>query len=184
MQRHHDNFIVLTGGPGSGKTSLINDLARHGFAVSTEAGRAIIQHQQMIEGPALPWQDPALFAELMLSWEMRSFDMAAETSAITFFDRGVPDIVGYLHLSGLAVPPHVVKAARSFRYNPSVFILPPWPEIFIQDSERRQTLVEAERTFEAMVSAYGNCGYALVEVPRQPIGERTRFVLDRVSDNA
>ncbi|MRG56910.1 AAA family ATPase [Phyllobacterium sp. SYP-B3895] len=181
MQRHiQNNFIILTGGPGSGKTSLIAALDRHGYATSTEAGRAIIRHHQIVDGPAVPWKDPAIFAELMLSWEMRSYDSAADSADLVFFDRGVPDIVGYLKLNGLEVPAHVRKAARIFRYNPTVFILPPWPEIFTQDTERKQTLEEAERTFHAMVSAYSNCGYALVEVPRVPISERVAFLIESI----
>ena len=62
-----ERFHVITGGPGSGKTSLIDALARAGHAHTVEAGRAIIQDQRAIDGPALPWRDPLAFAELMLS---------------------------------------------------------------------------------------------------------------------
>jgi len=65
-------FFVLTGGPGSGKSALLDALERAGYARSVEAGRGIILDQQTIEGRALPWSDPTLFAEMMLSWEMRS----------------------------------------------------------------------------------------------------------------
>ena len=41
-------FHVLTGGPGSGKTTLIEALRRAGHACSVEAGRAIIQDQVAI----------------------------------------------------------------------------------------------------------------------------------------
>ena len=40
------------------------------------------------------------FAELMLSWEMRSYRMAEETTGPVFFDRGVTDLIGYLNLVG------------------------------------------------------------------------------------
>ncbi|MEK1889040.1 MAG: AAA family ATPase [Phyllobacterium sp.] len=176
-----NNFIIVTGGPGAGKTSLITALEQDGYAASPEAGRAIIQHQQAIDGPALPWEDPALFAESMLSWELRSFDMATANPNITFFDRGVPDIIGYLELSGMAVPPHMLKAAERYRYNRSVLILPPWPEIFAQDAQRKQTLEEAEQTFHSMISAYGRFGYALIEVPRLPVSERVGFVRKHVA---
>ena len=107
MQNDSDRFFVLTGGPGSGKTTLIEALRRAGFATSAEAGRGIIRDQMAIGGPALPWQDRALFAELMLSWEMRSYQDAIEQTGPVFFDRGVPDTLGYLRLSGLPVPEHV-----------------------------------------------------------------------------
>ncbi|RUU62771.1 ATPase, partial [Mesorhizobium sp. M2C.T.Ca.TU.009.01.2.1] len=73
MQNDSDRFFVLTGGPGSGKTTLIEALRAQGFATAPEAGRGIIRDQTAIGGPALPWQDRALFAELMLSWELRSW---------------------------------------------------------------------------------------------------------------
>ena len=50
------------------------------------------------------------------------------------------------------------RAARLFRYQQGVFIASPWPEIFAQDAERRQTFEEAIRTYEAMVQAYSWLG--------------------------
>jgi predicted ATPase len=172
-------FFVLTGGPGSGKTALIEGLARAGFARSVEAGRGVIQDQMAIGGPALPWQDRAAFAELMLCWEMRSWHMALAQAGPVFFDRGVPDVAGYLRLQGLPVPHHLEKAVHLFRYNRRVFITPPWREIFAQDRERRQDFDEAVRTWEAMVATWTGYGYELVEVPRAGVKERVRFVIGR-----
>lgn len=59
-----DHMFVVTGGPGSGKSSLIDAMARRGFRTMPEAGRAIIRDQVGIGGSALPWADRALFAEL------------------------------------------------------------------------------------------------------------------------
>ena len=50
---------------------------------------------------------------------------------------------------GLPVPPHVSAAAETFRYNRRVFALPPWPEIFSQDAERKQDFAEAIRIAQA-----------------------------------
>jgi predicted ATPase len=173
-----EGLFVVTGGPGSGKSTLIEALHRAGDARSVEAGRGVIQDQVTIGGCALPWCDPPAFAELMLCWEMRSYHMAQDQAGSVFFDRGVPDVVGYLRLLRLPVPKHMQKAAGVFRYNRRVFIAPPWPEIFQQDSERRQGLDEAVRTYEAMVTTYSGCGYELVELPRAPVEERVRFVIE------
>jgi predicted ATPase len=171
-----DDFIVITGGPGSGKTTLIEALAVQGFTTTVEAGRAIIQDQVAIGGTALPWRDPLAFAEAMLVWEMRSYRTAQEHPGPVFFDRGVPDVVGYLRLCGLPVPPHIAKAATLFRYAPRVFIAPPWREIFAQDTERKQDFAEAERTYEAMAETYAALGYRLVELPCVGVEERVGFV--------
>jgi predicted ATPase len=54
MQDDSDRFFVLTGGPGSGKTALIDALRSAGFTTSVEAGRGIIRDQSAIGGSACP----------------------------------------------------------------------------------------------------------------------------------
>ncbi|WP_321873161.1 AAA family ATPase [Burkholderia ubonensis] len=171
-------FFVVTGGPGSGKSTLIDALERAGFARSQEAGRGVIQDQMAVDGPALPWRDRSAFAELMLGWEMRSHHLARQARGPVFFDRGVPDVIGYLRLSGLAVPAHADAAARRFRYHRRVFIAPPWPDIYTRDAERRQDFAEAVRTYDAMVECYASYGYRLIELPRASVKARVCFVLD------
>jgi predicted ATPase len=151
-------------------------LAKAGCAISPEAGRGVIKDQAAIEGQALPWSDPGLYAELMPGWDMRSHHLARRRSGSVFFDRSVLDTIGYLRLLGRTVPVHMDKAATMFRYNRRVFIAPPWPEIFEQDSERRQTLDEATRTYEAMVMTYRDYGYELEELPRVSVDERVEYI--------
>ena len=113
--RHNERLFVFTGGPGSGKTTLLDALAATGFTVMDEAGRGIIRQQQAIGADALPWADRTRFADLMLSWELRSHALALRQGGTVLFDRAIPDIVGYLDLSGLAVPPALARAAAEER---------------------------------------------------------------------
>ncbi|MGB3502221.1 MAG: AAA family ATPase [Mesorhizobium sp.] len=174
--------IVLTGGPGAGKTTLIDEMTRRGLPAMAEAGRGIIRQQVEFGGNALPWGDRALFAELMFSWELRSFEQAASHDGPVLFDRGIPDVVGYLRLSGLPVPDHMMAAARRLRYASPVFILPHWPEVFTQDEERRQDDEEAQATWRFMLDTYRELGYSLVDVPQASISERADFVMARLAD--
>lgn len=178
-----DHLVVVTGGPGSGKTTLIDHVAGLGYGRTVEAGRSIIRDQRVIGGPGLAWRDDALFAELMLAWDMRSHREAGAHDGLVFCDRGVPDMVGYFLLRDLPVPEHVWEATRRFRYHRRVFVAPPWPEIFTGDAERHQSPEEAERIFQAMCEAYPACGYELVVLPRVPVSERARFLLGAVSDD-
>jgi predicted ATPase len=175
-----DRLFVITGGPGSGKSTLIDALGELDICTMPEAGRAIIQDQVAIGGEALPWSDRRAFAELMLSWEMRSYRAALRSSGPVFFDRAVPDVLGYLRLSNLPVPAHVEQAARIFRYHPRVFIAPPWPEIFELDAERKQSFEEARSTCDAMTATYSALGYGVIPLPLAPVRERVRFVLAEI----
>lgn len=184
MPPREQKFFIITGGPGSGKSTLLDWLEQYGFARSAEAGRGIIQDQMAIGGSALPWKDRMLFAELMLSWEMRSYRLATQHAAIgpTLFDRGLPDIIGYLRVEGLPIPDHLKQAAEQFRYNTHVFIAPHWPEIYQHDAERKQDPDTARRTYEVMVAVYTALGYELIELPRTSVEDRGRFVREQIAE--
>jgi len=171
---------VLTGGPGSGKTTLIEALAKAGVATSPEVGRAVIREQLAAGGDALPWADQRAFAELMVVRDMAARREALAGGAVTVLDRGVPDVAGFLRVSGLPVPPHIDEAARTCRYNRRVFIAPFWADIFTGDAERKQSAEVAETTFTVMAETYRDYGYELVELPRAPVADRVAFVRARI----
>ena len=175
-----ERFFILTGGPGSGKSTLIAALAARGIRTMPEAGRAIIQDQVAIGGDALPWGDRAAFAELMLSWEMRSYREALVGDGPVVFDRGVADVLGYLRLSGLPVPLHVERAAQAFRYHRRVFVAAPWAEIFGKDAERKQPFEEAKRTYTVLAETYTELRYELIVLPFAPVEERVDFLLAKI----
>ncbi|HAT6800683.1 TPA: AAA family ATPase [Citrobacter freundii] len=172
--------FILTGGPGSGKSTIIDTIIKRGFWCSKEAGRGVIQDQVNIGGDALPWANQTAFAELMLSWEMRSWHEAEEQTQPCFFDRGVPDVVGYLRLSELPIPRHLDNAVEKFRYNRIVFIAPPWRDIYVQDTERKQSFDVAVATYHAMVKTYRMYDYQLIELPCVSVEERADFILSRI----
>lgn len=171
-----DHLFVVTGGPGSGKSSLIDALVRQGLQHMPEGGRAIIQDQMRIGGSALPWRDRAAFAELMLAWELRSHREARAMRNVVLLDRGVPDVLGYLALCELPVPVHACRAAELYRYNRKIFFAPYWSEIFRNDPERRQTPDEARATGRMLAETYLRLGYELIELPLCPVAERAAFV--------
>lgn len=175
-----DRLFGITGGPGSGKSTLIDALTGQGISGMPEAGRAIIRDQVAIAGEALPWADRRAFAELMLSWELRSYRVALGCAGPVMFDRGIPDVAGYLRLNGLAVPAHVNNAARMFRYHRRVFVAPPWLQIFSQDAERKQSFEEARATCDAMIEIYSTFGYELITLPLGSLEQRVQFVVSAI----
>ena len=102
-----DRFFVVTGGPGAGKTSLIIELARRGLHTIPESGRAIIREEMASGGDALPWGNRMAYAERMLEPDLRAYEDAQALSGPVIFDRGIPDIMGYLTLCGRTVPSHL-----------------------------------------------------------------------------
>src|SRR3546814_19136277 len=100
-----DSLHVVTGGPGSGKSTLIDALAAAGFATSPEVGRAIIRKEMAAGGTALPWVDHLAFAEKLLVREVAAPDAALAAAGPVVPDPGVPQVWGFLRLSGAPGPP-------------------------------------------------------------------------------
>jgi len=176
-----ENYFIVTGGPGAGKSSLLAAAETVGYVTVPESGRAILQAQVAIGGRAVHWGDQAVYAELMLDREMRNHQDFAGYEAPVLFDRGVPDLLGYARLCGLTEVDHFRRAAELFRYNRKVFIAPPWREIYEHDAERKQDWDEAMRTYEAISRGYAEAGYDLVELPCLPIQERLEFLRQEVA---
>ncbi|RBL89340.1 AAA family ATPase [Chitinophaga flava] len=174
------NGYVFTGGPGAGKTSVITALQQSGYPVVPESGRQIIQEQMAGGGQALPWVDKVLFRDRMLSTALQDFESVTAGDRPVFFDRGIPDLVGYSRLEQLPVPAALLQYAVQLRYNQRVFIFPPWEEIYQGDTERRQDYATAVATYEAMTAAYTASGYELLVVPKTNIAGRVTFILERL----
>lgn len=120
------------------------------------------------------------FAEAMAPREVAAHAAALATGKTVVLDRGVPDVVGFLRVSNLPVPPRIDTVARATRYNPRVFLAPFWPAIYAHDEERRQTPEIAGATEAVMRATYADYGYTLVDLPLAPVAERVAFVMARL----
>jgi predicted ATPase len=175
-----DRLHVVTGPPGSGKSTLIAALARAGVATSEEVGRRIIREQVAVGGSALPWGDERAFAELMAPREVAAHAAALASGRTVVLDRGVPDVVGFLRASCLPVPPAIDAAARATRYNARVFLAPFWRDIFVQDAERPQSADSAQASEAVLRETYRDYGYTVVDLPRASVADRVAFVTARL----
>jgi predicted ATPase len=170
-----ERFIVISGCSGGGKSSLIGELARRGYSTVAEPGRQVIREQNAIGGDAVPDRDAVKFLELTVSRTMHAMILAASRAEATpvFFDRAIVDQV-----SG-TVPAHFARAVQIFRYG-RVFIVPPWPENFRNDAERKHSFEDALVHYAALLKTYERYGYALTFIPKLTVSHRADFVLENL----
>lgn len=174
--------FVITGASGGGKSSLILALAAAGHATVPEVGRQIVAEQSATGGQALPWADQVAFMELLFARSIDAFDRAqAATGQPVFFDRSFHEAIAYGALIGRPAPPHMLEAAARRRFAETVFVCPPWKEIFVTDGERRHGFDFAVRDYKANVATYSAAGYELVEIPRVSIPERVAFIARQIA---
>jgi len=173
---------IITGGPGAGKTSLIAALKKAGYACSEEVSRQLIREEAAGHSQCLPWTNLACFANKVLDRMIAHYHQTAGHTGITFFDRGIPDIIAYLKAAGLPVPGRYYTALQQHRYQPQVFILPPWPAIYVNDAERWQTYDEAVQLYAAIRETYGELGFTLIEVPPASVANRMDRLLESLPE--
>ena len=177
---YNPNLFVITGGPGVGKTTLIEGLRKKSFLFVEEVARQIIKEQISLHGDALPWKNKEKYASLMLQKSIDTFIHNKDNPSITFFDRGIPDTLAYINLANINTIPEIYHIVEEYRYNQTVFILPYWEEIYQTDSERKQSRKEAEETFHIMKRTYVECGYNPIEVPKTNNEKRVEFILSHI----
>ena len=181
MEFYLNNRVTFTGGPGSGKTSVIELLCQMGYPSAPEVGRKVIQAQVESQGTALPWLDKSAFRDEMVLEEINNYENLGD-SEITFYDRCIIDCYGYSKLECITISDLLLAKCCELEYCRKVFIFPPWEEIYKNDAERKQDFNEAVATYNEMVSAYKKFGYELIEVPKVSVKERAQFILSKMSD--
>ena len=170
--------FVVTGGPGGGKTTILRALEEHGYRVVPEAARSIIKERLAAGLSARP--DPVSFGQEILSSDVEKYRNVASCDQAVFFDRGVLDALYMLDAVGALTHDEIEQYVQQFPYNGVVFLLPPWEEIYVTDSERDQSFEESVEVFEGMKKWYSQWGYEAVEVPCDNINERVSFILQRI----
>lgn len=174
--------VVIAGGPGTGKTSIINHLKTLGFLCYDEISRQITLQARADGIEQLFLTEPLMFSEKLLEGRTQQFiDAANEKEAVVFLDRGLPDVLAYMDYIGDDYPQKFVEACKRHQYD-EVFILAPWQDIFTSDNERYENFEQAIAIHNHLVNTYKTFGYKLIDVPFGTVEKRTNFILNRINN--
>lgn len=164
---------VLTGGPGSGKTSIILALEAKGEYVIREAAEDVIRLEQA-KGNKEPWKDPN-FQYSILKLQMQREDMQLPKNAKRIFiDRGYHD--------GLAYEPEhtwvhslLNESAKPGMYD-QIFMIDPIPGTY-KTAVRREDMDEALKLFGKIEQVYREHGYKPRHIQHAPLEKRVDTIL-------
>ena len=170
--------IVITGGPGTGKSTVIDELMKRKFTCMPEISRQVTLNAREKGIEQLFLTKPLLFSELLLEGRINQFMEAEQVNnELVFFDRGIPDVHAYMNYISIDYPPSYVIKSNLYRYE-HVFLMPPWEEIYISDNERYENFEQALAIHNHLERTYKELNYPIIEVPTGTVDERTNFILD------
>ena len=177
--------VVITGGPGTGKTSLVNSLEEAGFICYHEIIRDLTSEaidgndpSQFATNPLAFVEDPFSFNEKILHGRLLQYQKASSADGnIVFFDRGMPDVLAYMDYFDQKYGDDFNNPCHNYRYD-EVIILPPWKGIYTSDGERFESYEEASAIHVELVNKYEYFNYSPVQIPIGTVEERQMFVID------
>ncbi|MFH0730870.1 MAG: ATP-binding protein [Pseudomonadota bacterium] len=174
MQRTH--WIVITGAPCSGKTSVIRILENDGYEVVHETARALLDHA-LAQGLTL---EAIKADELTFERHVLSAKIAAESSLNknrpVFLDRAIPDSIAYFRKAGFDIT-EPLASSRLFQYR-KIFLFERL--LFQKDAVRSEDDAIAAELERLLAESYEMLGYSVLRVPVMPVVERTEFILSHL----
>lgn len=175
--------IVLIGGPGTGKTSVLNELIQRKHFCMPEISREVILKAKEKGIDQLFLTEPLLFSKMLLEGREQQFlEAEKSTNKVVFFDRGIPDVHAYMNYFKTEYPSLFIEKSKSYTYN-KIYLFSPWEDIYTSDNERYETFEESIIINQFLINSYTELGYIIIEVPFGSVKERTDFIINSLSSD-
>jgi predicted ATPase len=176
------NLIVISGCSGGGKSTLLAEFVKQGYSVIPEVGRKIVNEQLAANGNITPWKNPKAFCETAIKESIAAYHEAlslinSAKDQLVIFDRCFLDNVSYYQTLDSDDRDKYNHLIHDLKYYHTVFMAPPWEEIFCQDDERQHSYNDAVKEYERLLVFYTQSGYKIIELPKISSILRYKFII-------
>ncbi len=174
MPRH-----ILSGTPGSGKTTILRQLELEGFSVIEEAATDVIALEQA-KGTAEPWLHPVFLNQITVLQCQRQIQNSRPSDEVQFHDRSVICTAALAEYLGYDLSPflseEIARVLRGEIFDRRVFFLRNLG--FLQPTEARRISFEESLRFEQIhIETYRRYGFELIFIEPGDVVSRARAIL-------
>ncbi len=148
--------IVITGGPGSGKTTLIEKLRKLRYPIVNESAQIVMDVMSSFLGSVqlqAKWRKDAnkaqtawfqseilkvSLAQERVIQKLKKTKTASKANELIFFDRGVHDALAYFKKKKITPPEELIKACKKIKYD-LILVLETPPKKYFNPKPGRTT---------------------------------------------
>jgi predicted ATPase len=170
--------FIVTGAPGSGKTSILRALENLGYAVVEEAATDAIAAQHA-EGNLEPWRDPLFIDAIVRLQTHRQHERVREGAAVQVHDRSAVCTLALARWMDYPVTAELSEAVAHVTeeglFDRRVFFVRPLG--FCELTPVRRLSYDDSLAFERVhETEYLRLGFELVDIPRGPVHQRAALI--------
>ena len=170
------NIFVVSGGPGVGKTTIVNELGKLKYNTIPEAARLVAETDKRFAGKPIHKINRKQFQDEILKHQIKvQEDFLLRNRDFAFSDRGFGDSMAYYDLNGLRLPRKHLDYIKSFKYR-GIFILEPL-RFYKTDGLRTETKKEQVEIHDEIFRTYEDLGYDLIKIPQMSVEDRIAMIL-------
>tara|TARA_Y100001968_G_scaffold311831_1_gene334335 strand:- start:137 stop:709 length:573 start_codon:yes stop_codon:yes gene_type:complete len=184
--------IIITGAPGTGKTSIIKQLNKLGYFCFNEVWKEHYSNPTEEKKSQIDNFSKNLFKKRSQKIEEFSKHLfekrkeqfkiksASTIKDLVFYDRSLIDVISYLITFKKKIPLKWLKYIKEKKYYNNVFYCPLWNDIYENNNRRKEKFEETIQIDKDMRKLYKELGYIVKEIPKKPILNRVDFILDNI----